>query len=176
VADFCPDDPVKTDPGICGCGVVDADVDRDGVIDCLTQDLCPSDPLKDLPGVCGCGVKDGDTDGDRLPDCIADRALRFNLQDAIARVKALRLKQTNNLSQAALRKLKKEVREASIFVQSVLAQLRSASRTFPSLRTKRGRRALQEAQKYVRKLRRNLARDGRANLLRSLRTLRNILS
>lgn len=34
--DGCIDDPLKTDPGICGCGLSDtADEDGDGIIDCL---------------------------------------------------------------------------------------------------------------------------------------------
>ncbi|MEW6270702.1 MAG: putative Ig domain-containing protein [Thermodesulfobacteriota bacterium] len=33
--DGCPDDPDKTDPGVCGCGVADADANGNGVPDCL---------------------------------------------------------------------------------------------------------------------------------------------
>ena len=33
--DDCQDDPTKTDPGICGCGVADVDADGNGVLDCL---------------------------------------------------------------------------------------------------------------------------------------------
>lgn len=32
--DGCPDDPAKTSPGVCGCGVADADTNNDGVVDC----------------------------------------------------------------------------------------------------------------------------------------------
>ncbi|WP_169400732.1 LamG-like jellyroll fold domain-containing protein [Desulfobacter curvatus] len=32
--DLCPDDPLKTEPGICGCGVPDEDTDADGVVNC----------------------------------------------------------------------------------------------------------------------------------------------
>ena len=38
----CPNDPNKTEPGECGCGVPDADSDEDGVLDC--DDLCPDTP------------------------------------------------------------------------------------------------------------------------------------
>jgi len=67
--DLCPDDPLKTAPGACGCGVADTDSDQDGILDC--NDLCPADVLKTSPGVCGCGVADDvDTDGDEILDCL----------------------------------------------------------------------------------------------------------
>ena len=65
--DACPDDPNKTDPGVCGCGVPDTDTDNDGTPDC--NDTCPNDPNKIAPGACGCGTPDTDTDGDGTPDC-----------------------------------------------------------------------------------------------------------
>ncbi|MCC6578375.1 MAG: HYR domain-containing protein [Flavobacteriales bacterium] len=37
--DLCPSDPLKHDPGQCGCGVADDDGDGDGVADC--NDICP---------------------------------------------------------------------------------------------------------------------------------------
>ncbi|MFO0838731.1 MAG: hypothetical protein U1D55_09395 [Phycisphaerae bacterium] len=64
--DQCPNDPLKTTPGACGCGVADTDTDGDGTSDC--DDLCPNDPQKIAPGACGCGVPD-DADGDGQPDC-----------------------------------------------------------------------------------------------------------
>ncbi len=36
--DYCPSDPVKIDPGICGCGVADTDTDSDGTPDCNDLD------------------------------------------------------------------------------------------------------------------------------------------
>ncbi|MDH4291555.1 MAG: MopE-related protein, partial [Dehalococcoidia bacterium] len=65
--DNCPNDPNKTEPGICGCGVPDNDTDGDGTADCADQ--CPNDPNKTTPGVCGCGVSDVDSDGDGVADC-----------------------------------------------------------------------------------------------------------
>jgi hypothetical protein len=65
--DNCPDDPNKTDPGVCGCGVSDVDSDNDNTPDC--NDSCPDDPSKVSPGQCGCGVADVDTDGDGFLDC-----------------------------------------------------------------------------------------------------------
>lgn len=66
--DECPDDPNKTEPGICGCGVPDTDTDEDGTYDC--NDECPNDNLKTEPGICGCGVIDADSDDDGTADCI----------------------------------------------------------------------------------------------------------
>lgn len=65
--DLCPNDPNKTAPGVCGCGVADTDTDGDGTPDC--HDQCPNDPNKIAPGVCGCGFADTDTDHDGTPDC-----------------------------------------------------------------------------------------------------------
>jgi hypothetical protein len=33
--DLCPEDPLKVDPGACGCGVPDVDANGDGTADCL---------------------------------------------------------------------------------------------------------------------------------------------
>ncbi|TAJ18205.1 MAG: hypothetical protein EPO68_08275, partial [Planctomycetota bacterium] len=65
--DGCPNDPSKSAPGICGCGVPEVDTDGDATPDCV--DGCPTDPNKIAPGVCGCGVADTDTDGDGTADC-----------------------------------------------------------------------------------------------------------
>ncbi len=65
--DDCPDDPEKTAPGLCGCGVADTDADDDGTVDC--DDACPDDAEKTEPGVCGCGVADTDDDEDETVDC-----------------------------------------------------------------------------------------------------------
>jgi hypothetical protein len=68
VVDRCPDDPMKTAPGICGCGMPDDDSDGDGIADCL--DGCPSDPTKTAAGACGCFIADTDTDHDGVADCL----------------------------------------------------------------------------------------------------------
>jgi len=65
--DNCPNDPAKTEPGVCGCGIPDVDSDGDGVFNC--NDNCPNDSAKTEPGVCGCGVLDVDSDSDGVPDC-----------------------------------------------------------------------------------------------------------
>ncbi|MCG8404944.1 MAG: endonuclease [Phycisphaerales bacterium] len=68
--DACPDDPNKTEPGICGCGVPDTDTDIDGTPDC--NDLCPNDPNKIAPGSCGCGISETPADGDMNADGSVD--------------------------------------------------------------------------------------------------------
>ncbi|MCJ7602709.1 MAG: hypothetical protein MUO63_14570, partial [Desulfobulbaceae bacterium] len=65
--DLCPEDPLKTAPGTCGCGAADVDSDQDGTMDC--NESCPDDPLKTAPGTCGCGVADVDSDQDGTMDC-----------------------------------------------------------------------------------------------------------
>ena len=68
VVDLCPDDPNKTRPGICGCGIPDVLNAITGLYTCKTDivDFCPNDPHKTAPGICGCGI--ADTKG---PDGIA---------------------------------------------------------------------------------------------------------
>ena len=71
--DLCPEDPAKTLPGVCGCGVADEDTDGDTLPDCL--DACPEDPNKTSQGFCGCGVVDSaenivDSDGDGVINCL----------------------------------------------------------------------------------------------------------
>ncbi|MFN0009904.1 MAG: GEVED domain-containing protein [Planctomycetota bacterium] len=51
--DGCPTDPNKSAPGICGCGVSDADTDLDGFVDCV--DNCPA--------IANTNQQDGDSDG-----------------------------------------------------------------------------------------------------------------
>lgn len=41
--DNCPLDPLKTEPGACGCGTPDTDSDNDGIADCI--DECPYSTL-----------------------------------------------------------------------------------------------------------------------------------
>jgi hypothetical protein len=62
--DECPADPSKLNPGICGCGVPDTDLDADAFADC--EDNCPDTPN---PAQADC---DADGYGDacsREPDC-----------------------------------------------------------------------------------------------------------
>jgi hypothetical protein len=63
----CAIDPLKVEPGACGCGAVEVDTDSDGTFDC--DDVCPNDPLKIERGECGCGIADVDTNEDELLDC-----------------------------------------------------------------------------------------------------------
>jgi hypothetical protein len=65
--DACDNDPAKTSPGTCGCGVADTNSDGDAWANC--QETCDNDPAKRDPGVCGCGVADANSDGDSALDC-----------------------------------------------------------------------------------------------------------
>ena len=66
--DACPDDPDKTEPGQCGCGVADTDRDGDGTADC--KDNCPSNYNPDQADSDNDGIGDacdnegGDDGGD----------------------------------------------------------------------------------------------------------------
>ncbi len=78
--DYCPDNPNKTVPGLCGCSVEDTDSNNNGVPDCFedkihhdSEDLCPDDPDKTEPGLCGCGTEDKDSNSDTIPDCIEEK-------------------------------------------------------------------------------------------------------
>ena len=70
--DFCPDNPDKNVPGVCGCDVEDSDSNHNNIPDCLEpdMDLCPDDPDKTMPGICGCGVADTDENSSTVPDCL----------------------------------------------------------------------------------------------------------
>ena len=68
VCETCDNDPLKSEPGACGCGTADTDTDGDTVPDCV--DTCDNDPNKDEPGQCGCGIADTDTDGDTRANCL----------------------------------------------------------------------------------------------------------
>ena len=70
--DRCPNDPNKTQPGICGCGVADTDSDGDDTPDC--NDNCPNNynlgqedsNSNNIGDVCECegdSEPDGDVDG-----------------------------------------------------------------------------------------------------------------
>ena len=69
--DQCPTDPLKTEPGVCGCGVSDDDTDLDTVLDC--NDSCPSEPTYTTTyGPCGAGANQcsiADADNDSTLDC-----------------------------------------------------------------------------------------------------------
>jgi Glycine rich protein len=70
--DLCPDDPDKTEPGACGCGVADdstEDTDNDGDIDCVDTDD-DGDGIDDADDSTPLDAKKcGDTDADGCEDC-----------------------------------------------------------------------------------------------------------
>ena len=62
VSDNCPDDPNKTEPGICGCGIPDIDADSDGYFTC--QNDCIDNNPSINPGVSEtCNNIDDNCDG-----------------------------------------------------------------------------------------------------------------
>ncbi|MBI4707275.1 MAG: peptidoglycan DD-metalloendopeptidase family protein [Candidatus Omnitrophica bacterium] len=61
IYDLCPDDPGKTVPGDCGCGISDTDTDSDGISDC--NDNCPNVSNPDQFDI------DGDEVGDACDAC-----------------------------------------------------------------------------------------------------------
>jgi hypothetical protein len=55
MVDTCLNDPAKTQPGVCGCGIPDDNFDGDGAPDCI--DDCPDNAGRTLPsGPCGCST------------------------------------------------------------------------------------------------------------------------
>ncbi len=63
--DACPDDPDKTAPGDCGCGVADTDADGNGLSDCLepADGVDGEDGVDGVDGVDGLGIQIADRHG-----------------------------------------------------------------------------------------------------------------
>jgi MYXO-CTERM domain-containing protein len=59
---------MKTEAGLCGCGIADTNSDGDAAPDCT--DGCPSDAMKTEAGLCGCGIADTDADSNGVADCL----------------------------------------------------------------------------------------------------------
>jgi hypothetical protein len=81
VVDNCPDDPLKTEPGICGCGVPDNDTDSDAIPDCADNCLSVANNGQEDFDADGTGDPcDTDRDGDNTTnanDCAPDDAAAF---------------------------------------------------------------------------------------------------
>ena len=126
--DSCPEDPDKTTPGICGCGVTDLDTDGDGTMNC--NDLCPEDALKTGPQVCGCGTPDLDSDGSGILDCQYNAELRNRL----TRLQSLLKK----IAVAKTAKAKATLKVNSASIKSLLSQMQSlVTRGGSNIQTKR---------------------------------------
>jgi hypothetical protein len=73
--DNCPADPLKTEPGICGCGISDADSDNDSIPDC--NDNCRA----------ASNTNQADSDADGIGNvcdvCIIDATNDCNIADGI---------------------------------------------------------------------------------------------
>ena len=79
--DNCPNDPDKTEPGVCGCGVTDIDTDGDSILDCIdTND--DNDGLLDEEEQ-GPGGNDPSYDGnsDGIADMLQSNVASFPIYD-----------------------------------------------------------------------------------------------
>ena len=65
--DGCPDDPLKDEPGACGCGLPDIDTDADTILDC--DDAFPNDP-DEWSDSDGDGLGDNADSAPRGPCCV----------------------------------------------------------------------------------------------------------
>ena len=89
--DQCPEDPDKADPGSCGCGNPEIDLNDDGVIDCSTVHNRTKDTLHDslrdaLPGIDAgdeIALMDGAVAGDSGPIFLDAANVTFQLQDQL---------------------------------------------------------------------------------------------
>jgi len=68
--DYCPEDPNKIEPGVCGCGEQDIDFDNDGVFACNDCDDNDAERFSDNPEVTLC-IWDTDSTGVQMapPPC-----------------------------------------------------------------------------------------------------------
>jgi hypothetical protein len=92
-SDSCPDDPSKTTPGECGCGVPDLDINGNLIKDCLESkplDMCPYDPNKIAPGVCGCYQPDSDDNRNGVTDCLERASLKTLSGAIVTKIKGRR--------------------------------------------------------------------------------------
>gem|GEM_PF-3797291 len=78
--DLCPDDPDKTDPGVCGCGNLDEDTNHNDIIDCQENctPACENNQVIKCNGklfaetiVCEAPTEVCAIDGDKGPTCVA---------------------------------------------------------------------------------------------------------
>ena len=107
-ADGCISDPGKSDPGVCGCGVVDADSDADGTFDC--EDSCENDANKIEVGVCGCGVPDSDLNQNGFIDCLPEDSILLKAKTIQAKVRKFDPNENYDKQRTKIRKLSKDLK------------------------------------------------------------------
>jgi len=95
--DLCPNDPYKTVPGVCGCGVPDTDIDADGNWDCFDID-------DDNDGIDDIIEHDGPNQGDSNLDGVLD-----SLQGRVGSIPVNR-----NMSHPGIKTINEDTRHIAI--------------------------------------------------------------
>lgn len=98
--DFCPADPRKKFPGVCGCGVPDTDADGDGWSDC--NDQCPLNGFlaQAEQSPCVCEVERKDVNRNGIADCLSLDESRFHLKRLRTAARSLKIKESIRLKQS----------------------------------------------------------------------------
>lgn len=81
--DQCPLDPGKTDPGACGCGALDEDIDFDAIIDCLDPEVCGNGVLE---GFEGCDDNNTETWDSCSADCTNNQVIPIIIDTAFSNI------------------------------------------------------------------------------------------
>lgn len=124
--DDCPDDPEKSEAGVCGCGIPDSDQDNDGVLDC--NDLCPNDSAKQEPETCGCGEIDFQNEGQI--NCNPLNSLAVLAQEARTQLQRIRVVRASGRK---ARRIRRNVRQNKKLLRSTTETLISQIETISIL-------------------------------------------
>lgn len=176
--DFCPTDPQKKFPGICGCGVPDTDTDGDGSPDC--NDQCPLNRFLSQAqrSPCECEVELKDVNKNGIADCLALEESRFHLKKIRAAARSLRVDTTARVKQG-----KKSLKVLSDSMKQ-LQTLRVSGAAFYSIMSDRVYQGeLSKLEKLGKQLRKAFSSKNSATLakakkkyIKSVQTLSGILA